>query len=69
MPKDALDQGQQETFWYYENGEQSKSFKTEEEGHAWIEQNDPEGVLWEAKRGPRQPPGSADKDDVPLATE
>jgi hypothetical protein len=76
MPKDDKEQPiadvidrAKETFWYYENGERFETFKSEEAGHAWLEKNDPEGALWEARRGPRIPAGTADENDVPMATE
>jgi hypothetical protein len=44
-----------ETIWYYEHGEQLETFKTNAEGEAWLQENDPEGVLWKEKRGPLIP--------------
>lgn len=74
MPKDTLPltdvlDRATETFWYYENGEHFETFKSEEEGHLWLEKNDPEGVLWEARRGPLIPAGTADQNGVPRAEE
>ena len=48
-----------ETICYYENGDQVKIFKSEDEGYAWIEKNDPEGVLWKGKRSALRPAGTA----------
>ena|SRR5947209_5052521 len=58
-----------ETIWFYERGKQLKTFKTKAEGEAWLKENDPEGVLWKGRPGPRMPAGTADENDVPLATE
>jgi hypothetical protein len=56
--------------WKVITGEHSfKGFDTEEEGRAWMEANDPEGVLWKVYHGPRQPAGSANKNNVPKAQE
>jgi hypothetical protein len=32
--------------WVYESGNHLEVFGTFEEGNAWLEENDPEGVLW-----------------------
>jgi hypothetical protein len=32
--------------WVYESGDHLKVFRTIEEGNEWLEENDPEGVLW-----------------------
>jgi hypothetical protein len=58
-----------ETIWYCENGDQFEMFKSEDEGHAWIDKNDPEGVLWKGKRSALRPAGTADQYGVPLATD
>jgi hypothetical protein len=55
--------------WIYENGDQEKTFHSEREAETWLAQNDAEGVLFKYRLGPRQPPGSADRYGVPLATE
>ena len=43
--------------WKYEfpDGKRMKVFATEEEGRAWLTENDPDGVLWKTWHGPRQP--------------
>jgi hypothetical protein len=35
----------------------------------WLQQNDPEGVVFKCKRGPLQSTGTAAQYGVPLATE
>ncbi|MEY2503270.1 MAG: hypothetical protein QOI07_3607 [Verrucomicrobiota bacterium] len=40
-----------EPVWYYENGDEIRTFRSESEGEAWLEKNDPEGVLWETQAG------------------
>jgi hypothetical protein len=37
--------------WIYEGGDHPETFQSEDEGLAWLEQNDPEGVLWKAPPG------------------
>jgi hypothetical protein len=64
----ALDRNA-ETIWFYESGEQFESFKTEAQGEAWLKENDPAGVLWKGKQGPRIPAGSADQYSVLRAQE
>jgi hypothetical protein len=58
-----------EHVWIYENGDQEKTFRSEREAEAWLEQNDPEGVVFKARRGPRRAAGTADQYGVPSATE
>jgi hypothetical protein len=55
--------------WFYENGDQLETFRSEEEGEAWLEKNDPEGVLWKGRLGQWIPAGTADQHDVPIATD
>jgi hypothetical protein len=55
--------------WIYENGDVEKYFRSEREAEAWLEQNDPEGVVFKAKYGPRRSAGTGDRYGVPLATE
>jgi hypothetical protein len=54
--------------WVYRNGDWH-NFRSEAEGEAWLKQNDPEGVLWKERLGPRRPAGSADQYGVPRAVE
>jgi hypothetical protein len=55
--------------WIYENGERQETFHSEAEAEAWLQQNDPAGVVFKCKLGPLIPAGTADEHDVPLATE
>jgi hypothetical protein len=55
--------------WLYERGEQLETFHSEGEAEAWLEKNDPEGVVFKCRRGPLIPAGTADQFGVPLATE
>jgi len=58
-----------EFVWIYENGDNEKLFHSEHEAEAWLEQNDPEGVVFKYRLGPRRPAGSADQYGVPLAAD
>jgi hypothetical protein len=57
-----------ETVWLYKSGERFERFDTEAQGEAWLEKNDPSGVLWKSRRGPFIPAGTADQYGVPRAT-
>jgi hypothetical protein len=60
---------QEQFVWIYEEGDVLKIFDTDDEARAWFKENDPEGVAFKHKRGPLIPAGTADENDVPLATE
>jgi hypothetical protein len=57
------------TVWIYEEGDVLKIFDTDDEAHAWFKENDPEGVAFKYTIGRRLPAGTADQNDVPIATE
>jgi hypothetical protein len=60
---------QEKFVWVYENGDELKLFDTDDEARAWFEENDPEGVAFKHKRGRFIPAGTADRSDVPVATD
>jgi hypothetical protein len=57
------------TVWVYENGDEFKSFGSEQEAKAWLEINDPNGVAIKEVWSELRPAGSADRYGVPVATE
>jgi hypothetical protein len=55
--------------WIYESGDRLETLRSEGEAETWLQQNDPEGVVFKCKRGPLQSTGTAAQYGVPLATE
>jgi hypothetical protein len=57
------------TVWIYEEGDVLEIFDTDDEAHAWLEENAPEGAAFKHTLGPSIQAGTADENDVPIATE
>ena len=59
-----------EKVWIYNiDTLEMKTFKSEEEAQAWLDEHDPEGVAFVYELSELRPTGSADEFGVPMAEE